>query len=580
MKIQLWDKPNDSYSAEQQILHNRGVKNIDSWLEGSQNEQQDWSDLDYYKMLKAVGAVKNVIDNNGVINIIVDPDCDGNSATALFINYFHSRYPDYGNIVPIFHDGKQHGFSDIMDKFFPDVNLIVSPDGGTNNVQEHIKLYEQGIDVICLDHHDVSADMSESPANIINVQCCDGYRCKEITGSVVTWRFCQAYEYIIFGKELEDFSDLAALGMIGDMADSRELEIRSIELEGLSNIKNHFFLSLLDAHQYVVEKRNGVNYNSVAFSVVPWINAVNRSGTQEEKQFVFEAMLDEYADTIVPNSKRGHKGEMCRRCEEAVTVAERVKRRQTQIQEQETGIVKRKIEENDLDDHSIILALLEPDEGEPNINGLTATQISAKYQKPSAVLIRKETDQGVSWVGSMRNAPNAEKDDLRAELEKTGEVEFVAGHSNAGGLEIKDENIQEFLRRFDEQYKDVDMERRFMVDYDWSMGRVDERKILDIAHLNIYGQGIPESLVSVHDINLSSCKIQLLGARRNTVKITLPNDVSIMKFQTDEDFFDSLSGDDKYLNIVGKPGDNFYNGVHYPQIVMEDYEILDDWYVF
>lgn len=49
---------------------------------------------------------------------------------------------------------------------------------------------------------------------------------------------------------------------------------------------------------------------------------------------VFKSMLDMYANDMVLSSKRGEKGKEVPRWKEAVTIAERVKRRQTKLQDE------------------------------------------------------------------------------------------------------------------------------------------------------------------------------------------------------------------------------------------------------
>lgn len=58
-----------------------------------------------------------------------------------------------------------------------------------------------------------------------------------------------------------------------------------------------------------------------------------------------------------------------------------------------------------------------------------ANKIQAKYQKPCAILIRsKQKDDTEDYYrGSMRNYSLSPVDDLKSELEKTGEIEFCAG---------------------------------------------------------------------------------------------------------------------------------------------------------
>lgn len=54
--------------------------------------------------------------------------------------------------------------------------------------------------------------------------------------------------------------------------------------------------------------KNVINPTSVAFYVAPYINAMTRSGSLEEKIATFEAMLEYKAMLQVPSTKRGEKG--------------------------------------------------------------------------------------------------------------------------------------------------------------------------------------------------------------------------------------------------------------------------------
>jgi len=52
--------------------------------------------------------------------------------------------------------------------------------------------------------------------------------------------------------------------------------------------------------------KDKINYMSVAFYIAPYVNAICRSGTIEEKQTIFESMLKYKAFVEVPSTKRGH----------------------------------------------------------------------------------------------------------------------------------------------------------------------------------------------------------------------------------------------------------------------------------
>lgn len=582
MRVKLYGEVDENLTPQQQILKNRGipVEEQDRWLTASPSEQYNWTDLERDKMIDICMHLKNCIENNEVVWSVKDCDADGSHSLALVYNFLYEHYPEWTSthFKISFHTGKQHGLSDVVQEIPENTKMALIFDAGTNDINQHKELTERGIYVAIGDHHEASIDINDSPAVIINVQTCD-YPNKALTGSGVAYKFICAYnDLILHGNEPTKYLDLACLGIIGDMADYKNLEIRSMVVNGLAHINNHFVKEMIKQHSYVVNKRNGLNYLSMAFAYIPFCNALDRSGTSEEKEIVFKAMLDSYANVIVPNSKRGHKGEECYLYEEAVTIADRVKRRQTNIEKQEMEICKQRIFENGLDDEPVILVQLEPDEGESSINGLVANEIQAKYEKPTIVTVRQETDKGTFWAGSMRNYSMSPIQDFKKVINDTG-LAVASGHKQAAGYIIKDDDVPDFLDDMRRVYKDIDTTPIYWVEYDWTEGQAKPKPILDIAHLDIYGQGIKESQVSIKDIDLSTCKVQLLGKNRNTVKIELPSGVCIMKFQTDEEFFNSLLGDNLIMSVVGTCSDNEWQGNHTAQIIVDDYE-LEKGYIF
>ena len=581
MKYKLYKDIIPEYSALQQILYNRGIpiEKQQQWLNAGWDEINDWQLFDL--MESAVKRVYDAVQNEENVQVVVDCDTDGYTSSAILTNYLFTLYPDWTHfhLSHTLHKGKEHGLSDVLDEILSDTKLVICPDAASNDIEIHKQLKEKGIDVICLDHHEAS-EHSNDYAITVNPQICD-YPNKSLTGAGVTWQFCRAFDELYAGEpHANDFIDLAALGDCGDMADYRQLEIRALCNIGFSNIKNPFFFSMAKKNDYSIQKMNGINYYSMAFYVVPFINAVVRSGTMEEKKTVFDSMLLEYAFEDTESSKRGEKGVKVPLYEEAVTVAERVKRRQTKLQDESMELLENKIEEENLLDNAIILCLCEPGEVEKNISGLCANKIQAKYQKPAAILTYSKTitDDEPYYRGSMRNYSLSPIQNLKDELEKTGEIEFCAGHQGAAGLGIALSHVGSFLEKFNNQYSDIDQTPIYWVDYIWNSRTIDGNKILDIADLNIYGQEIPESLVAIEDVALNPSMVTLMGLEKGhpTIKIQI-GDVSLIKFKASEELYEEMCGENMVLTCVCKPNKNEWNGNVSPQLIIEDFNLREEW---
>lgn len=352
--------------------------------------------------------------------------------------------------------------------------------------------------------------------------------------------------------------------------------IRTV-VRGIDLMNNIFFDSLAKEHEYTINKRNGINYLSVSFAICPWVNALCRTGEQTEKDMVFKSMLDMYANDMVLSSKRGEKGKEVPRWKEAVTIAERVKRRQTKLQDEAMEFFEYQIQSKKLTDNAIITCICGKDDAEPGILGLIANKIQAKYQHPTLVLQEVKEEDGVHLKGSARNYSYCPIEDMRSLCEDTGVVDYAAGHGSAFGLSLPLENFYEFLDKTNEQYKGVNFKPVYLVDYVWNYDRVNPKYILDIAELNIYGQDIPESKVVIEDIALDNVNVQLLGEAKGhpTIKISLPSGVDIMKFKSSREEFEEWTSGEKKLTIVGKCSKNEWMGNVTPQILIDDFELKD-----
>lgn len=538
---------------------------------------------DFDKVEKACQVIMETINNNGDIQIVVDSDCDGYTSAAILGNYFFKHFQEWteNHLSFIHHTGKQHGLKDIMDKI--DCDCLICPDGGTNDFMEQMELVlHQNTQVIILDHHDIEdVELIESSAAIvINVQN-SYYPNKALTGAGVCYKFISAFEDLyIHGNQPTEFLDLCALGNCGDMADYRELEIRGIIKEGFGNITNPFLHELCKKHKYTLDKRNGVNYLSMAFAAVPFINAITRSGTMEDKDMVFKAMLIQYAFDKVPSSKRGEKSIEVYCYQEAVTVAERVKRNQDKLTQETVEILEKKIATEGLDQNAIIVLCCEPDEVEANIAGLAANKIQAKYQHPTLVLRRtfQVGDTEDVYRGSARNYSHCPIENMKDMCWSTGDMELAAGHQGAWGCAIAASKIDDFIKHTNELYKDVDFTPTYWVDFIWEPKDLRTDIILEIAQLDIWGQEMPQAQIVVKNIPLSEQNVQILGLAKGkpTIKVEC-NGIEFMLFQASEELYEQFIQSNQTLTIVGTCSVNEWNGIIKPQILIDDYELKQQW---
>ena len=578
MKYQLKNKVNDSWTAIEQVLHNRGIDDIQHYLNTSDQDINSFYDFGKDILYNAAAALVKTIAAEQKAIVIVDSDCDGFTSAAVLINYLHDIFPQWAEsqLDYVLHSGKQHGLNDHIDNLLnANYSLVLIPDAGSNDVEECQKLKEQNINVIILDHH--ICDFENPYAYVINNQS-SNYPNKELSGVGVVWQFCRYLDSLLNKDYANQYLDLVALGNDADMMSMTSIETKHLINKGLTQIQNPFIAYMHEKNKFSL----GENLTpiGVAFYIAPFVNAIVRSGTLEEKTLVFKSMLKHEAFKQLLSTKRGHQlGEMEKLVEQAVRVATNVKARQTKAQDAGMAKIEQMIEDQDLLLHKVLLFLLEPEEIDKNIAGLIANKIMAKYQRPVCILTEVKDENGISYQGSARGCDKVGVILFKDICAATGVCMYTAGHEGAFGLGIKQEDIQTFIDKTDAALEDMSDETIYYVDYIYKGVNIEPQNILDIASMeNFWGKDVDEALVAIENLKVSASMVTVYNKKDITVKITLPNNISLMIFKAKEQDVEKLQTNNTgyvELNVVGKCNANEWLGNVTPQIFIEEYEIID-----
>ena len=571
MKYKLIAKPNKNYSPMQQILVNRGidVKDIEHYLKTSDADILNPDLLD--NMEEGVKRLVSAIKNQEKMFLIVDCDADGFTASAALVNYIYKVFPSAMDLLSIqLHEGKEHG---IEEKWLEEIvaneyKLVICPDASSNDYNQHKFLKDNGIDVLVLDHHDAE-EVSEN-AIIINNQLSD-YPNKTLSGVGIVYKFCSKIDELMKIKEADTILDLVSLGMIADMMDMRNFETKHLIQKGLTRIENPFFKALVERQAYSIGET--VTPIGVAFYIAPLINATIRVGTQNEKEVMFKAMLNHCAYDMIPSTKRGEKGKTETIVTQAVRNATNVRNRQKKARDNGFEYVEQIIAANNLDKNKIIVVQVSEDL-DKNLTGLIANQLMAKYQKP--VLLVRETDEGL-LQGSARGYDKSELKDLKSFLLESGFMEYAEGHAAAMGVGIYKDKVNALIDYSNTVLANYDFSACYDVDYEYMSNDFKAQDIIDIGSMkSLWGKGVDEAMVVIKGIKITSNNITLMSANKNpTIKITLQNGTSLIKFGASQAEFESLkSSGYTEIDVIGTCAINEWQGMITPQILIKDYEVV------
>ena len=573
MKVNLVNENFESNYLEN-LLTARGITDIERYLNPDPSCLNSPSLLD--NMPKGAKLFESILNKeNSKILLVIDCDVDGFTSSAIMYIYIRSIAPEQ-HIDYILHEHKQHGLEDhiqILLESDTHYDLVILPDSSSNDYLYHDELGKLGTQCLILDHHDIEPGTPISKyATIINNQLSKNYPNKDMTGAGVAWQFCRYFDQVNSYHYSDSLIDLAALGICGDMGSILDLENRYIMLEGFKHVTNYFFKCAIEKQSYSMN--NEVTPISVAFYIVPLMNAMIRMGTMLEKERLFLGLIDGHLK--VPCNKRGAKGTMEEVAIESLRECTNAKSKQNRITDQMVSELEQKIYKYDLLENKILFIRMDDYDDYPSeVTGLCAMKLAAKYKRPT--ILARLNEEGFNR-GSIRNVSDCELTDLKQFLNDSGYFEWVQGHANAAGCSIPDRNLRAFHEYANEALKDINFsEGVYDVNFIRDVNSSDlEKMVFELARQNdVWGQNNPEPLIFVPDIYLGSYDYKVIGTNKDTVRFE-KNGIIFIKFHASDLIRQLDSCNEIKISIVGRPNINEWMGNQSAQIMIEDYDVVDD----
>lgn len=567
----------------QTLLLNRDVTEPDRLLNLTKAEVHDG--MLFKNMEQGLELLHKHIKNNSKIHILIDVDADGITSAGMMYLYIKDINPDI-SITYSMNEGKKHGII-LKELTKYKYNIIIIPDAGSNDLKQCKELSSQGIDVLVLDHHDI--DEHNPYATVIN--CKDGqYPNDTLSGAGVTYKFIKEYDKKNHVKHADKYLDLLALGCIADVVDLRNFETRYLVLEGLNTFAKHnqFLQEIVDKQDYSLQGK--VTIKGVGWYVSPLFNAVIRMGKQEDKINIFRALVGEQ-EYIEYQPRRKSKNdpkpeiEMHSLQKTMARMCGNIKGSQDRAVKKGVDLLNDKIKSENADSDKILMVDV-TEELDSNFTGLVANKLAGTYRRPT-ILLRKKTGDNNLYGGSCRNYNLFPIINFKNFLDELGTFNYVAGHGNAFGFEIKEENIPITRQKANKALEKVKVEDMYKVDYEIPIGRLKNKHVEQVGKWQeLWGNQLDEPLFAITDIYISTDKIQLLGSKKNFIKFEANNVAFIKKYANEEVYNSMILKKSKGLNkkrvervkldIIGKFTINAWENKEYPQIEIVDFNVVED----
>lgn len=460
-----------------------GVKDVKEFLNPSKKNTH------HYSLMKNIDEVVNMILNHAnkghEIVIFADIDADGAFSGAIMYRYLKSLHDKVKIVHKQRDDG--HGLNNAEDVIEENTKLLIAIDSSTNDVEACQRIKENGTDIIIIDHH--TWEGKDNPyALIVNPQMpdCD-YPNKSLSGGMVTFKVCQAFDDYLDKDMAEDMIDLAGLSLLADAMSANEMENRYYISMALKSIKNIGLTTLLNELKIDIKKIDSTKF---VYGVSPCVSAITRKNEFEKAIGLYISddpveCLKLAKDLIKANKER------------------------KEVQRDSFLKVSNQINESDK-----CIVVVDPSIGK-GYNGLVAQVITEKYNRPSIVLGHKN-EESPSYTGSYRSPDGFSMLDF---LSTVKHATFAGGHSGAGGTGCWKNKLENFKKELNEKLKDREFNDDIVYDLEFEIDEVTIDLIEDInTFFRISGSGFKPGKFLVK--NLFSLKKESIG-NGDTLKIRL-----------------------------------------------------------
>lgn len=433
-------------------------------------------------MDKAAARITRAVDNMEKIAVYGDYDADGVTSTAMLYSYLETRGADVIFYIPQ-REGEGYGMNIGAVEYLKEqgVSLIVTVDNGISSVQEVARANELGIDVVVTDHHRPQEILPDAVAVVDAYRPDDTSPYKHFSGVGIAFKLLMALEDGAGDVEdlLEAYSDLAAIGTIGDIVpltgENRTL-IRA-GLERLSQSDRPGVQALLENAGIAGKTLTSTN---VAFTLVPRINATGRMGAPERAVRLLISGYEEEAEVL---------------SEEICADNEERRRVEAEIAEAAFADIEAKGYMKDR------VVVVDGENWHHGVIGIVASRVTERCGKPCMIISRGETEA----KGSGRSI---EGFSLFVAICACGDLLLkFGGHPMAAGITLKPENIEAFRKRINryaaEHFPQMPTQT-VTLDCKLNPAALSVSMAQSLTQLEPFGNGNPQPVFGLFNMELSN----------------------------------------------------------------------------
>ena len=447
--------------------------------------------------------------NDERLLIYGDYDADGITSTALLVEaltelgwnvqaYLPGRFDDGYGLSPI-------SVEKCLKQF--EINLLLAIDCGSTSNEAIDCLNKNKVDVIVVDHHQLS-NPPPNPVAMVNPQLSNDYpNFQELCSVGLAFKLIHAI--VKKGRQeglqkerdldLKQYLDLVAIGTVADLVPlvGENRKLLRFGLEQLSNTTRPGLVAL----KKITNIKSPVSVFNVGFNLGPRINA---AGRMENPLAALNLLLAKDIFTAEKNAKLLDGFNLDR-------------------QKVERDISTKAIEDikNKFDPDKDFVIVEGNMEWHLGVIGIVASRVMRKFYRPAFIL----TKDGNGWKGSARSIEGFDLAEAMRECDDL--LNDHGGHAMAAGVSVKPGQVDAFRERINEVAKKTINSEMFQaplkLDAETNLSEMTLVRIQEMQQIEPTGQGNPEIQLLIPNLTMSG-SIFRMGKDKQHVKFWANDD--------------------------------------------------------
>lgn len=477
------------------LLAQRGINTFE---EAKQFFRPQLSDLNHPFLMKdmdlAVNRLHTAISGNEKVLVYGDYDVDGTTAVSLMYLFLKNKCSHVEYYIPDrYEEGYGVSYKGIDYAKINGFTLIVCLDCGIKAVEKVAYAKDQGIDFIICDHHRPGEKLPSAVAVLDPKRMDCNYPFKELCGCGVGFKLAQAYHQY-FNLPFEDLIPLLDLVVVSIAADIVPIidENRVLAFYGLQQLNSNPRIGL-KALMTVANRKEIFNISDVVFGLAPRINAAGRI---EHGNKAVELLVQEDFS-------------------QAKVKAEYIDKHNLTRKELDQNITKEALEKIVPNAKTTVVF---SEKWHKGVVGIVASRLIETHYRPTIVL----TESHGKLTGSARSVSGF--DVYNAIDSCSNLLEQFGGHKYAAGLTLKKENLEAFIKQFEQVVSETITSEmltpKISIDLEMSIADINKKTFRIIEQMAPFGPANSRPVFMVKGM-IDNGTGRLIGQEKNHLKLAL-----------------------------------------------------------